>query len=67
MGIDTTANPATGEVIATYPEITDGEIDMLIQRATTAQVEWAGTAAEERAAILRRAAEGSTDRSGVNY
>jgi succinate-semialdehyde dehydrogenase/glutarate-semialdehyde dehydrogenase len=57
LGVYTTTNPATGEVMATYPEITDGEIDTLIERAATAQTEWAGTPAEERAAILRRAAQ----------
>ncbi|WP_336716623.1 NAD-dependent succinate-semialdehyde dehydrogenase [Arthrobacter sp. USHLN218] len=56
MGVYTTTNPATGEVIANYPEITEGELDSIIGRAATAQVEWAGTPTGERAAILRRAA-----------
>ncbi|MCY1157334.1 MAG: succinate-semialdehyde dehydrogenase [Citricoccus sp.] len=57
MGVYTTTNPATGEVLATYPEIVDGQIDALIECAASAQVEWAATPAPERAAVLHRAAE----------
>lgn len=57
MGVYTTTNPATGELVATYPEITDGELDVLIERASSTQKDWASTSPDERAAILRRVGE----------
>jgi succinate-semialdehyde dehydrogenase / glutarate-semialdehyde dehydrogenase len=62
LGVYTTTNPATGEVLSTFPEITDGQIDALIECAATTQVGWAGAPVAERAAVLRRAAEIHRDR-----
>ena len=47
-------NPATGEVIATLPEMGQPETARAIEAAYAAQKAWAGRTAKERAAILRR-------------
>ncbi|WP_120005743.1 aldehyde dehydrogenase family protein [Nesterenkonia muleiensis] len=57
MGVYTSMNPATGEVLATYPEIDDDGVDTLVQRAAATQRRWAATPAQQRSAALRRAAE----------
>lgn len=63
MGVYTTTNPATGEVLSTFPEITDSEIDALIDCAATAQMGWAAAPVDERAAVMRRAGEIHRERS----
>jgi succinate-semialdehyde dehydrogenase/glutarate-semialdehyde dehydrogenase len=57
LGIYTSTNPATGEVLATFPEISDEEINALIGCAAMAHARWATTPAPDRAAVLRRVAE----------
>ncbi len=50
-------NPATGETVATYPEITDAELSAAIGRADDAHRPWSRTPIEERAATLDRLVE----------
>ena len=47
-------NPATGETLATYPEITDAELTEAVGRAHEAHRPWSDTSVEERAAVLGR-------------
>lgn len=49
-------NPATGEAIATLPDAGREEMRAAVEAAASAQEEWQGTTAAERAGILRRAA-----------
>ncbi len=51
-------NPATGETIKEYPEISDGELRAAIGRADDAYRGWSGASSVgERAALVRRAGE----------
>ena len=50
-------NPATGETLATYPTLTDAELETAIASADAAYREWRDTPVAERAALVRRAAE----------
>lgn len=51
-------NPATGEVLTTYPTITDAELEAAIASAAEAHRTWAkATTVEERAALIRRVGE----------
>ncbi|MBA2349106.1 MAG: NAD-dependent succinate-semialdehyde dehydrogenase [Solirubrobacterales bacterium] len=50
-------NPATGETVATYPEITDEQLREAIGRADAAHRAWATTGVEERAEVLGRLVE----------
>ncbi len=51
-------NPATGEVLSTYPTATDDAVEAALASAEGAYRGWAlTTSAEERAALVRRAAE----------
>jgi succinate-semialdehyde dehydrogenase / glutarate-semialdehyde dehydrogenase len=56
-GMFTSTNPATGDVIATYPELTAAEVDAALDRAQAAYRDWRLTALEERAALLERIAK----------
>src|SRR4051794_35084979 len=49
-------NPATEETLATFPEISDAEVDAALAQAQAAFESWRGTAFEVRRAALRRAA-----------
>jgi succinate-semialdehyde dehydrogenase/glutarate-semialdehyde dehydrogenase len=49
-------NPATGEVIATYDEWTDAELDRTLERAEQVFEKWALSEPSERAALLANAA-----------
>jgi len=49
-------NPATGETIATYEEMGEGEVGGILEAAWAAQREWREVPVAERAAMLRRAA-----------
>lgn len=49
-------NPATGEQIAEVGSGTPADLDDAVGRASAAQREWAAKPAEQRAAVLRRAA-----------
>jgi succinate-semialdehyde dehydrogenase/glutarate-semialdehyde dehydrogenase len=51
-------NPATGEVLKTYPTITDAELEAAIAAADEAFRTWSkSTTVEERAALIRRVGE----------
>ncbi|MBS1674282.1 MAG: aldehyde dehydrogenase family protein, partial [Actinobacteria bacterium] len=51
-------NPATGETVASYETFTDAQIDDAVARAAAAAVIWAATPVAERAAVVRKIAEG---------
>lgn len=53
----TVVNPATGETLATYPTLTDAELESAIASADAAFREWRATPVPERAARIRRVAE----------
>ncbi len=55
-------NPATGEVLAEYPGVTDAQIEEAITAAQGTFDEWKARPIEERAAIVARAAELFTER-----
>nr|AAN37492.1 6-oxohexanoate dehydrogenase [Rhodococcus sp. Phi2] len=57
MGVYTTTDPATGEEVAQYPEISDAQLDELIGRSAAAYRSWRTTPLEQRRAVLSRAAE----------
>src|SRR5574340_226826 len=57
MGVYTTTDPATGEELARYPEISDAELGELIGRSAAAYRSWRTTPLEQRRAVLARAAE----------
>ncbi|WKN61275.1 NAD-dependent succinate-semialdehyde dehydrogenase (plasmid) [Rhodococcus opacus] len=57
MGVYTTIDPATGDQIAQYSEISDAELDALIGRSAAAYRSWRTTPLEQRRAVLTRAAE----------
>jgi succinate-semialdehyde dehydrogenase/glutarate-semialdehyde dehydrogenase len=50
-------NPATGEEIATYRELTKAEIDAKLDKAISTFRHWRTVAVKERAALLERIAE----------
>ncbi|MFC5789262.1 NAD-dependent succinate-semialdehyde dehydrogenase [Agromyces tardus] len=51
-------NPATGEVLKTYPTISDAELEAAIASAAEAHRTWSkSTTVEERAALIRRVGE----------
>lgn len=52
-----TVNPATGEVLARFPEASDAEIDRAVAASATAYDDWRRVPLAERAALLRRVAE----------
>ena len=52
-----TVNPATGEEIKTFEELTEGEVEEKIQRAFDTFREYRKTSLSERAEMMLRAAE----------
>ncbi|MBD7996236.1 NAD-dependent succinate-semialdehyde dehydrogenase [Arthrobacter sp. Sa2CUA1] len=50
-------NPATGEVLATYPTATDTEVRDGISRADAAFTKWSRAGVEQRSALLNRVAD----------
>ncbi|GAB3602788.1 NAD-dependent succinate-semialdehyde dehydrogenase [Microbacterium aureliae] len=50
-------NPATGETLATFPTISDADLDAAIGRADAAYRAWRDTPVAERAAKIRRVAQ----------
>lgn len=50
-------NPATGELLETFPYATEAEVETALAAAVDAQREWAERPMEERAAVLRAAAD----------
>ncbi|GAA0411332.1 aldehyde dehydrogenase [Acrocarpospora corrugata] len=57
-GTITVSNPATGEAIAEIPAGTAAAVDRAVAAARAAFPAWAATAPAERAAVVRRIAEG---------
>ncbi|HEU5252306.1 MAG TPA: NAD-dependent succinate-semialdehyde dehydrogenase [Solirubrobacterales bacterium] len=56
-------NPATGETVKEYPEITDDELRAAIGRSDQAAKSWPGsTSVADRAALVRRVAELHSER-----
>jgi len=56
-------NPATGEVVAEYPEHTAAEVDAIVERALRRFASWRRTTFAERAERMHRVAEMLLDRS----
>jgi succinate-semialdehyde dehydrogenase / glutarate-semialdehyde dehydrogenase len=56
MTVLTTVNPATGAELASYPVMTDAEIDAALDNAAAAQMLWAGEDFKVRGEVLRAAA-----------
>ena len=50
-------NPATGQTLQTFAELTDRELDARLGRASEAFRDWRRTPVEERAAVARRLGE----------
>ena len=50
-------NPATSDPIATYPEMTDTDVDQIIDSAHEAHLFWRKTSFPERARLMKSAAE----------
>lgn len=53
----TTRNPATGDTLESYHELTKDEIDAKLDRALQAYAKWRLTTIEERTALLEKLAE----------
>ena len=56
-------DPATGEVLETFPFATDDEIEEALAGASAGFLEWRSRPVEERAAIVHRVAELFTERA----
>ncbi|EGD41464.1 NAD-dependent succinate-semialdehyde dehydrogenase [Nocardioides sp. WG-D5] len=56
-------DPATGEVIETFPFATDAEVEEALARSQKAYEAWRATPIEERSAIVKRAADLFTERA----
>lgn len=52
-----TQNPATGEVLETFPTATDAQIEEALSAADSVYREWRGKSVQERAAVVKRVAE----------
>jgi succinate-semialdehyde dehydrogenase/glutarate-semialdehyde dehydrogenase len=52
-----TINPATGELVQSFPALTDREIDDRIEAASRAAKAWRAAPLSERVAVVRRAGE----------
>jgi succinate-semialdehyde dehydrogenase/glutarate-semialdehyde dehydrogenase len=50
-------DPATGEVVQTFPFATDAEVEQALASTTSAFAQWRARPVEERAAIVKRVAE----------
>lgn len=58
-------NPATGEVLETYPTATDEDVSAAVAAATAAYYSWGRTSTvDERSALLARVAELHRERAG---
>ena len=58
-------NPATGETVKEYPEISDGDLRAAIERADAASKGWAqSSTVAERAALVRKVGELHTHEVG---
>ena len=56
-------DPATGEVLETFPFATDDEVEQAVAAAASAYDAWRQRSVEERAAVVRRIAELFTERA----
>ncbi len=56
MGVYTTVNPATGEQVAEFPELTDEEARDALDRAAGAYPQWRDRGLQERVALVKRIA-----------
>ncbi len=52
-----TTNPYTGEVLKTFPDATDAEVELAIDKAHAAFLVWKDVPFSERAKVMRRAAD----------
>ncbi len=50
-------NPASGEIVETFENATDGQIEETLTRADTAYREWRDRSVQERAAVVKRVSE----------
>jgi len=50
-------NPATGEIIKTYPTMTETEIDAIIRSCHETQLEWRSTPFSHRSELMKKAAQ----------
>lgn len=50
-------NPASGEVLRTYPEHDDNEVEACLARVKAASLSWSETSFDERATLLRAVAD----------
>ncbi|MDR7165719.1 succinate-semialdehyde dehydrogenase/glutarate-semialdehyde dehydrogenase [Pseudarthrobacter oxydans] len=57
MGVYTTVNPATGEKVAEFSELTDEEATAALDQAGSAYTSWKQRALQERVAFVKRIAE----------
>jgi succinate-semialdehyde dehydrogenase/glutarate-semialdehyde dehydrogenase len=57
-------NPATGEVVETFPTATDAEVEAALAAAQSAYESWRETPIETRAKVVARIAELFTERAG---
>jgi succinate-semialdehyde dehydrogenase/glutarate-semialdehyde dehydrogenase len=57
MGVYTTINPATGESVAQFPELTDSEAKSVLDRAGEAYLGWRDTELGRRREFLRQIAD----------
>jgi succinate-semialdehyde dehydrogenase/glutarate-semialdehyde dehydrogenase len=53
----TSTNPATGQVLSTFDELTPEQLETKVACAAAAFATWRRTSFAERSAVLRRAAE----------
>jgi succinate-semialdehyde dehydrogenase/glutarate-semialdehyde dehydrogenase len=56
-------NPATGETLSSYEEMTPEEVSKVLERVGVAQRQWSRTGFEHRAVLMKRAAQVLRDRS----
>lgn len=52
-----TTNPYTGEVVKTFPDATNAEVEQAIERAHTTFLSWKETSFAERAKVMQKAAD----------
>jgi succinate-semialdehyde dehydrogenase/glutarate-semialdehyde dehydrogenase len=57
-------NPATGEIVETFPTATDAEVEAALASAQSAFESWRDTPMEDRAKVVSRIAELFTERAG---
>jgi succinate-semialdehyde dehydrogenase/glutarate-semialdehyde dehydrogenase len=64
VGKLTAVNPATGEVVGSYPEMSERDVSGILEEVSRTQLAWRETSFGERAAPLRAAARLLRERSG---